>query len=125
MAETQTQAPRPEPGEADINPKAVLGVFLAVLVMLAVVAWVAWWLVESVAREMPATGAVPPVPVPTAPPLQIDPAADLAVLRAREDRLLHSTEWIDREAGIARIPIETAMALLARRAAETTGGGRP
>ena len=47
--------------------------------------------------------------------LQTAPARDLAVLRAREDRELHGTEWLDRQAGIARIPIEQAMALLLKR----------
>jgi hypothetical protein len=63
--------------------------------------------------------ALPPSPQPTVqtePSLQIAPALDLQTLRQREDRLLRSTEWIDQGAGIARIPIEDAMALLVKRA---------
>lgn len=51
---------------------------------------------------------------PPAPRLQIDPAADLAAYEAKERRLLDSYGWVDREHGIARIPIEEAMQRLAR-----------
>ncbi|MCG5239727.1 hypothetical protein ACIU1J_05795 [Azospirillum doebereinerae] len=48
------------------------------------------------------------------PRLQTDEAADLARLRAAEDAELHRLAWVDRKAGLARIPIEDAMDLLAR-----------
>jgi len=57
----------------------------------------------------PPHGAIPPEPR-----WQSDPAADLAAERARERALLHGYAWVDREAGVARIPIDRAMAILAR-----------
>jgi hypothetical protein len=62
----------------------------------------------------------PPTPVPMAslppaPRLQPDPAADLAVERARQQARLQGYAWVDRDAGIARIPIGRAMALLVER----------
>lgn len=49
--------------------------------------------------------------VPPAPHLQVNPFADLADVRAREDRLLHSYGWISTNHGVAHIPIDRAMAL--------------
>ena len=46
--------------------------------------------------------------------LQPDPAHDIAAFRAQKRQWLGTYGWVDREHGIARIPIERAMALLAR-----------
>jgi hypothetical protein len=59
---------------------------------------------------------------PPEPRLQPAPIRDLEALRAREDALLGSYAWIDRDAGIVRIPIERAMEILSARAA---GPARP
>ncbi|HZO23861.1 MAG TPA: SCO family protein [Steroidobacteraceae bacterium] len=50
--------------------------------------------------------------IPT-PRLQPNPHIDLAHERSREQALLERYQWVDRQAGIARIPIERAMQLLA------------
>jgi hypothetical protein len=60
-------------------------------------------------------GDIGALPTPPAPRLQLDPAADLAALRAREDARLTTYGWSDREQAIARIPIARAMALTAER----------
>ncbi|MGE0744819.1 MAG: hypothetical protein AB7K86_06205, partial [Rhodospirillales bacterium] len=54
-------------------------------------------------------GAPPP------PRLQVDPAADRAVLEAAARALLTGYGWTDRAAGRARIPIERAIEILAAR----------
>jgi hypothetical protein len=41
-------------------------------------------------------------------PNQNTPVTDLTEMRAREERELHSYGWVDREHGVARIPIEEA-----------------
>ncbi|MBI4875777.1 MAG: hypothetical protein HY822_14170 [Acidobacteria bacterium] len=43
---------------------------------------------------------------------------DLVNLRAKEDGQLHSYQYLDRAAGTVRIPIERAMELLEKEAAE-------
>ena len=43
------------------------------------------------------------------PALQINPSADLAAHRAAEHRQLTSYGWVDRQAGVVRMPIERAM----------------
>jgi hypothetical protein len=79
------------------------------------------------------TAAAPPpralerrAPEPPPPRLQVDPAADLATHLARESAILGSYGWVDESAGIARIPIERAMELIAERGwPEPAEGPRP
>ncbi len=52
---------------------------------------------------------------PPAPRLQITPERDLQNYYLKEDSLLHGYGWVVREAGIARIPVDSAMALLLKR----------
>lgn len=67
------------------------------------------------------TGAPWPAPGPAheenmaSPALQRAPQADLATHRRREADELSRLGWVDREAGIARIPVEEAMRLVAER----------
>ena len=56
------------------------------------------------------TGRVPPEPR-----LQTAPRQDLLDLRAKEDELLRSYGWVDKSAGVVRIPIEQAMKLVVER----------
>ena len=56
----------------------------------------------------------PPPSIPQ-PRLQIDEAADLAKLRAREEAALTRYGWVDRAQGIAHIPIDEAMRRVAAR----------
>ncbi len=52
---------------------------------------------------------------PPEPRLQTNPRQDLLDLRARDGAAIHSYGWIDKQAGIVRIPVERAIALLAER----------
>jgi len=94
----------------------IIGLFvllgLAVLLMRVLFSYLA-------ARE--ARLSPPPNPLaqsfgrqlPPEPRLQTDPRQDLLQMRGQEDAVLSSYGWIDRQAGIVRIPIERAMQLLA------------
>lgn len=53
--------------------------------------------------------------VAPSPRLQAEPALELEEMQARDRLVLESYGWIDREAGVARIPIERAMTILAER----------
>ncbi|MBV8126546.1 MAG: hypothetical protein JO114_02650 [Planctomycetaceae bacterium] len=48
------------------------------------------------------------------PQVQKNPAVDLAGMRAEEQRRVNAYGWVDRKAGIAHIPIERAMDILAK-----------
>lgn len=56
---------------------------------------------------------------PPGPRLQVSPQMDLQAFRAREDAELHTYGWIDRTAGVVRIPIERAMDLVLQRGLPT------
>lgn len=83
---------------------------LAALLVVLVVCFVLWrsW--------------VPPVPEnvhrPPEPRLQPDPTRDLAAYRHAQ-RNADYWGWVDREHGIARIPVERAMELMAKQPPET------
>ena len=49
------------------------------------------------------------------PDLQVDPLRDLAGMHAAEEAQLKNYGWIDRQSGIAAIPIERAMEIVAER----------
>jgi len=53
--------------------------------------------------------------VPPEPRLQTNPRQDLSDLRAREDQTLSSYGWVDRNAGVVRIPIDQAIKLTLER----------
>ena len=59
--------------------------------------------------------AVPAGQAPPDPRLQTTPWTDLKTLRAEEFSYLHSYGWIDKDAGVARMPIDKAKALLLQR----------
>jgi len=48
------------------------------------------------------------------PRVQKNPAVDLARMRAEEQRRVAAYGWVDRKAGIAHIPVERAMDILAQ-----------
>jgi hypothetical protein len=59
---------------------------------------------------LPQAGRLPP-----APRLQSTPLQDLEQLRAEEEKELTSYGWVDPKAGIAHIPIDDAIRLVAAR----------
>jgi hypothetical protein len=58
---------------------------------------------------------------PAGPLLQSNPVRALAEQRAHEERLLSTYGWVNRDLGIARIPIDRAMEIVARRGLPTRG----
>lgn len=109
----------------DVSLKAVL-IFAASLVVAAVVIH---WAVERfyvrLGRWYPPTiyGARqnPPSITPLPPQLQANPGAEMAELRKRDLELLNSYGWVDKNSGTIRIPIERALELSLKRAAQKQG----
>lgn len=52
---------------------------------------------------------------PPEPRLQVAPVEDLAEVRKAEHKVLSSYAWVNKEAGIARVPVERAMQMLAEK----------
>jgi hypothetical protein len=59
--------------------------------------------------------AVDPVKVFPNPRLQSHPVTDLREVRETEDKLLHGYGWVDPQKGIARIPIDQAIDMVAKK----------
>lgn len=128
-AETGAPAARHEP--SDISVRTVV-VFVAALVVAAVVIHAGLWLLFEyfVAREGRGDEPLPPMVVtsperqPPEPRLQTSPPADMRAMEQAEQEMLTSYGWIDRERGIVRIPIERAMAIIAERGLPARGAQR-
>jgi hypothetical protein len=104
-----------------LRPIAWAGVALVVLAIVVHVGlgWLFGHFTERRTRlEGPPAPTAPlawPRQLPTGPRLQTDPHRDLQQLRSAETAILQNYSWVDRESGIARIPINRAMELLAER----------
>lgn len=116
---TPTPSDGYERRDAHARPLLVFAAALTVLVVGAMLA--ARWLDRSLEREEARAGERERHPMrpfrvgPADPVLQTVPTAELQAHRAHEQALLESYGWIDRDNAIARIPIERAMELVARR----------
>ncbi len=109
--------------ESDINVRAII-TFIVVLTVIAVAIHIAMYGLFAIFNKIetktePATSplirqAAQPADFPE-PRLQTTPWTDLRKLRAEEDTFLHSYGWVDEGAGIARIPIDKAKALLLQK----------
>lgn len=68
---------------------------------------------EKTARYPLAAGVERPLPPP--PRLQTYPFEDIKDLRQEQDRLIERYQWVDKSAGVVRIPVERAIEVLAER----------
>ena len=108
--------------ESDVDIGAIFKIGTA-LIILAAAIHVVVWLVFAYFNNREATdlrtlyplAAGQELRLPPAPRLQVTPRQDLRDLRAREDEMLNSYQWVDRNAGIVRIPIAEAMKLTVER----------
>lgn len=109
-----------EERDLSLRPIALAAVGLTVVVLLAflsmqlLLTWFAGIQSRRSAAPSPLAGAYG-MKQPPAPRLQTEPVADLYQLRARDEALLHGYGWVDRDAGLVRIPIERAIELVAKR----------
>jgi hypothetical protein len=101
-----------------VNVRGVALAGVGVIVMLALAMLVAWWLSGLYqAPVQPVDAPFPPeqieVPFPPQPRLQSNPTLDWQEQQERARTLLNSYEWLNREQGTVRIPVEQAIELLA------------
>jgi hypothetical protein len=108
--------------ESDVNIRAILGFGVGLIVVAVAVHVLIFGLFAyfngreglKVPAEYPLAATQGPREPPE-PRLQIDPRQDLADLRAKEDEVLGSYGWVDKNAGVVRIPIDAAMKLTLER----------
>jgi hypothetical protein len=113
-----TENPDVHHERTDVNLRAI-AYFGAVLVVGAIVIHVVIWLMFEVLAAWRAAADLPPPPLalpagrlPPEPRLQITPRTDMEMLRRIEEQRLQGYEWLDRQAGTVRIPIDRAIELI-------------
>jgi hypothetical protein len=108
--------------QSDVNINAILGFAGALVAVGIFISFFVWLLFgyfnAREARQAPAEfplAAGQESRLPPEPRLQTNPREDLRELRAAEDDALTTYGWVDRNAGIVRIPIDDAMKLVVQR----------
>jgi hypothetical protein len=98
-----------EPSDWRVSAIAIVMAMLLVLIAVAILALRLGFdtAVSDVQRSL--TVAMPQ------PALQTDPPNDLAQLRAREEQLLNTYYWVDKQKGVVHIPIAEAMKQIVAR----------
>ena len=107
--------------EKDIDIRSIV-TFLIVLTVITVGIQVAMFgmfkllnLIETKADPVVSPIAIPGGQLPAEPRLQTTPWTDLKKLHAEEAAHLNGYGWVDKQAGVARIPINRAKALLLQK----------
>lgn len=108
---------------AGISVRGVVwgGVAIVTAILLGAAASYLLWRQWSAPDSGPNAGRLPQV---AAPALQAAPQHDRARYFAEKRRLLDSWGWIDRENGIARIPVQEAMQIMAARGGNPAPAGK-
>lgn len=119
--------------DRDLNVRGILGFVAGIFGLIGVAGIVSWGLYAFLRTDLRSMDP-PPSPIPEAnrpelppePRLRESPPQDMDALRAREDAVLTSYGWVDRGAGIGRVPIERAIDLAAEgKTAAKTQGDKP
>ena len=118
--------------ESDVNFGGILGFgagLIAIGTVVAIIVFVLFRYFEArEARTVPVEyplAAGQGSRVPPEPRLQTNPREDLRDLRAKEDELLQSYGWVDKNAGIVRIPIDDAIRLTLERGLPSRQAAKP
>jgi len=96
---------------------STLGLIVGMVIVCLVVVGVFKALQDMTTTPVKVTGLRNPnvSEVPPEPRLEPHPAEQLKALRQHEDEVLGTYGWVDRKAGVVRIPIDRAMDLMAQR----------
>lgn len=105
---------------SDLNIRAIgIGaIAIGVGILFALVAAFFLLRARGPAANTPAASFRAPAPL-----LQTAPQIERGAYFAEKEKLTGSYAWIDRQAGIARIPVDQAMRLMAARAAQAKPAG--
>jgi len=112
--------------DRELNLKALI-IFAVSLTGVVLAMAALMWILSGTLRSRLMGQDPPPPKLPAAriqqpppePRLQAKPEEDLRQMRREDEALLSSFGWIDEASGIAHVPIETAIDLLAEEPADT------
>jgi hypothetical protein len=114
--------------KSDAHLKSV-AMLVALTVVIALAGVISMWFLFGYIVERDASRDTPPSPLAdtrapfTGPRLQVSPPQDMKAMKAAEQEVLESYDWVDRDRGIVRIPIERAIDLLAKRSLPIKASG--
>jgi hypothetical protein len=105
---------------SDLNPGYVglFGIGLSVVLVIAVVVaslLIQYKTVQHARQDTPIPQLAREREATLGTRLQVDPKNELRQMRAAEDAMLNSYGWVDKDAGIVRIPVDRAMEILAKK----------
>jgi hypothetical protein len=112
--------------ESDVNVSAIIRYGIGLLVIAAFLHLFLWWLQGTYSRqnERAQTQVYPLAAgqqdrLPPSPRFQENPQQELQDLLAKQKALLEGYGWINKDEGVARIPIEDAMKMVVERGVPT------
>jgi len=113
-----------ETRDVSFPPVVMTSLITVAVVMLSFVTM--WWLLtymttQEIKGQGEMNALIPDVrrEMPPEPRLQVDPILDIQALHAAEKKILESYGWVDKSAGVVRLPIERAIELTAERGLPT------
>jgi hypothetical protein len=114
----QTRSVGHETRDAKLWPIILTGAGLAVTV--AIVGLISYGVFQYLGAHPPFTAPTNPMSVgdlqiPPAPRIEEHPAIEIQQLHAQEEKILSTYGWVDKKAGVIRIPIDRAMELQLER----------
>lgn len=125
MTEERHQPPSSKDSPALDSEIGFRGIFIftAGLLVLVALAAVGMWVLATNLRDVQVAQEPPPPALPEArlpyeppgPRLQSDPTQEIRQMQTEEDYELTTFGWVDKQANVARIPVERAMELLVER----------
>jgi hypothetical protein len=103
--------------EADVRliVYSTLGLIVGLVIVCLLVVGIFRFMQKAMPRDPRISAIASPNRIPPEPRLQPHPANELQALRQHEDDVLDHYGWVDRKAGVVRIPVDKAMDILARR----------
>lgn len=114
--------------ESDVNIEAILMSAAGLVATTLVLAGLVWGLYRYLDASAARQGQIAfPLAtqeeqrLPPEPRLQTNPREDLLEMRAEEHKTLTTYGWVDKNAGVVRIPIEEAMKLTVQRGLAARG----
>jgi hypothetical protein len=126
MADSRKSVPsgNAEVYDRELNLRTILGFCGGVVGVTILALLVMWWMSDSFKKMDQAKDAAPsPLaeaqldPIPPGPRLQPAPPRDMNEMTARDREALTTYGWVDKQAGVAHIPVDRAIQILADKAA--------
>ena len=105
---------------SDINIRGVVSGAIALALVALIAVGIVTGLLVYLRRAMnqaqgPASSVPQEVILPAEPRIERDTEGDLREMREQENRILDDYRWVDKDAGVARIPIDRAMKVALER----------